>query len=53
MADDKEKKNKKISKMKANELEQALKKAKENNNIGTSKYIQHLEARLGEIRSKA
>lgn len=53
MADEKEKKNKKISKMKASEVEQALKKAKESNNVGTSKYIQHLEARLGEIRSKA
>jgi hypothetical protein len=52
VAEEKEKKNKKISKMSASEIEQALKKSKENSNADTSKYIQHLGQRLEEIRAK-
>ncbi|MDX1958037.1 MAG: hypothetical protein SFU98_05660 [Leptospiraceae bacterium] len=48
----KEQKNKKISKMKLNEIDQALKKAKDNNNIDTSKYIQHLNQRKAELTGK-
>lgn len=51
MSEEKEKKNKKISKMSAAEIDQAIKKSRENNNISTAKYVQHLEQRLEEIRS--
>jgi myo-inositol-1-phosphate synthase len=51
MAEKKENKNKKISKMSASEIEQALKKSREHNNIHTSKYVQHLQQRLEEIQA--
>ncbi|MEM7182451.1 MAG: hypothetical protein AAF518_16170 [Spirochaetota bacterium] len=48
----KEKKNKKISKMSVSEIDSALKKARENNNVDTSKYVQHLLQRKEELTAK-
>lgn len=45
----KEKKNKKVSKMSATEVESALKKAIENKNSDISKYVQHLNLRKAEL----
>ncbi|EMJ99750.1 hypothetical protein AB3N61_01670 [Leptospira sp. WS58.C1] len=47
-----EKKNKKINKMSAGELDQALKNAVEKMNGETSKYVQHLKARKEELANK-
>ncbi len=51
MADKPEKKNKKISKMNVSELDTALKKAKENNNTDTSRYVMHLSRRKEELQA--
>lgn len=48
----KENKKKKISKMSASEIEQALKKSREHNNIETSKYVIHLKNQLEVLRNK-
>ncbi|HMV45190.1 MAG TPA: hypothetical protein PK079_05570 [Leptospiraceae bacterium] len=48
--ENKEKKNKKISKMSSAELEAALKKAKDNNNSDISKYVQHINQRKAELK---
>lgn len=48
----KERKNKKISKMSVSEIDAALKKARENNNNDTSKYVQHLLQRKQELTAK-
>ncbi|MCB1179818.1 MAG: hypothetical protein KDK36_19735 [Leptospiraceae bacterium] len=53
MAEEKEKKNKKVTKMKLPELEQALKKAEESGNIDTSHYVQHLKLKIEEVKAKA
>jgi hypothetical protein len=50
MADKPEKKNKKVSKMSVSEIESALKKAKENNNTDTSRYVMHLSRRKQELQ---
>ncbi|EPG65332.1 hypothetical protein ACE5IS_05390 [Leptospira wolffii] len=47
-----EKKNKKVNKMSAQELDQALKNAVEKMNGETSKYVQHLKARKEELLAK-
>lgn len=49
MADKPEKKNKKVSKMNLNEIDTALKKARENNNTDTSRYVMHLSRRKEEL----
>ena len=51
MADKPEKKNKKISKMKLSEVEEALKKAREHNNTDTSRYVMHLTQRKEQLSS--
>lgn len=48
----KENKKKKIAKMSITELEQALKKSRDNNNLDTSRYVMHLKNRLEVLRSK-
>ncbi|MCX7997440.1 MAG: hypothetical protein N3A69_00625 [Leptospiraceae bacterium] len=48
----KENKKKKIAKMSITEIEQALKKSRDNNNIDTSKYVIHLKNQLEFLRSK-
>jgi hypothetical protein len=48
----KEKKNKKISKMSAGEVDQAIKKAHENKNNDVTKYVQHLNERKAELAGK-
>ncbi len=51
MADEnKEKKNKKVAKMSAAELEAALKKASENKNSDLTKYVQHINQRKAELK---
>ncbi len=48
--ENKEKKNKKVSKMNAAELEAALKKASENKNSDLTKYVQHINQRKAELK---
>ena len=48
--ENKEKKNKKVSKMSAAELEAALKKASENKNSDLTKYVQHINQRKAELK---
>lgn len=52
MSEKTEKKNKKISKMNGTEVDQALKKARENNNNENSRYIIHLNKRKEELSGK-
>ncbi|MCB1160986.1 MAG: hypothetical protein H7A25_02910 [Leptospiraceae bacterium] len=49
MSEENKKKNKKIAKMSVSEIDNALKKARENNNNDSSKYIQHLLQRKAEL----
>ncbi len=53
MSEEKEKKNKKITKMSVSEIDAALKKARDNNNNDTSKYVQHLLQKKEEILTKS
>ncbi|MCB1143880.1 MAG: hypothetical protein H7A24_12045 [Leptospiraceae bacterium] len=49
MSEKTEKKNKKIAKMNISEVEQAMKKATENNNNENSRYMIHLNKRKQEL----
>ena len=51
MADKPEKKNKKITKMNLSEVDSAIKKARENNNTYTSRYVMHLSQRKEELKA--
>ncbi len=51
-AKEKEKKNKKISKMTLSEIEEAIRKATESMNGSTALYIQHLKQRKEELLAK-
>lgn len=48
--ENKDKKNKKIARMTASELDSALKKAKDNNNTDSSAYIQHINQKKAELK---
>ncbi len=48
----KENKKKKIAKMSISELEQALKKSQNNNNLDTSRYVMHIKNQLEVLRNK-
>ena len=49
--ENKEKKNKKISKMSPAELDAALKKATDNKNSDLSKYVKHINQRKAELKN--
>ena len=51
MADKPEKKNKKITKMNLSEVDIAIKKARENNNTDTSRYVMHPSKRKEELKA--
>lgn len=52
MAEEKEKKNKKISKMTLEEIDQAIEKAIKNMNGSTALYIKHLQQRKEELLAR-
>ncbi len=52
MAEEKEKKNKKISKMTVEEIDATLKKSIETMNGESSQYIKHLRERKEELLTK-
>lgn len=51
MSEEKEKKNKKISKMTLSEIETAIKKATETMNGSTALYVKHLNQRKAELEA--
>ncbi|WP_167884123.1 hypothetical protein [Leptospira idonii] len=52
MSEEKEKKNKKISKMTIDEIDQAIKKSVESMNGQSSLYVRHLRERKEELLAK-
>jgi|GEM_PF-2586279 len=52
MSEEKENKNKKISKMTVSEIDSAIKKSIESMNGESSQYIRHLRERKEELLSK-
>jgi hypothetical protein len=52
MSEEKEKKNKKISKMSLEEIESAIKKSTETMNGSTSLYVKHLKQRKEELQAR-